>query len=358
VFQPGQQVTLKEDDFGAATFVSWGGCDDTGYDDIHHYYTCNVLVPLTGRRVIATIGLGGATGPVIARVAGTGAPCRFPPSCSDGGAATSARLAFPGGVAVDDAGRLYIADTFDQEVRKVKPDGTISRIAGTGTPCSTSTCGDGGPATGAQLSNPAGVALDANGNLYIADTADHEVRRITPDGTITRFAGDGNYCASPPDCGDGGPASSARLTRPTAVAIDLYGNVYIADPGDNEVRRVSPNGTIDRLAGTGHVCATAPACGDGGPATSARLTSPAGVATDAGFVYVADTGNNEVRRITPDGTIELVAGNGTRCMTAPSCGDGGDPTSAAVSFPSAVAVDPAENVYIADTQDHEIRKAG
>jgi DNA-binding beta-propeller fold protein YncE len=239
----------------------------------------------------------------------------------------------------------------------VASDGTITRIAGTGSPCSTPTCGDGGPATSAQLSNPSGVALDPKGNLYIADTGDNEVRKLAPDGTITRFAGDGNYCASPPDCGDGNPATIAQLTQPSTVATDVGGDVYIADKGDNEIRRVTPDGRITRLAGTGRACTMTPACGDGGPAINSRLSSPSGVVIDGSYVYVADTADSEVRRFHAGGDIELVAGDGTRCTTAPACGDDGPATSAELSSPSGLATDESgTELYIADTGDHEVRK--
>ncbi|HWE33336.1 MAG TPA: hypothetical protein VG410_07625, partial [Solirubrobacteraceae bacterium] len=189
------------------------------------------------------------------------------------------------------------------EVREVT-GGTISRVAGDGSVCGTAsqpppTCGDGGTATAAKLWGPFGLALDARGDLFIADSEDEEIREVTPAGTISAVAGNGTHCTTAPTCGDGGPATSAQLNAPSGVAVDPDGNLYIADNNTNEVRRVTPAGIITRVAGAGTHCATAPACGDGGSATSAQLYAADGVATDtSGNVYVADSLDNEVRWLT------------------------------------------------------------
>jgi len=200
-------------------------------------------------------------------------------------------------VAVDQAGDIYVGDFGDHEVRKISPAGTIIRVAGNGTPCTTApTCGDGGAATNAKLNTPFGVAIDAAENVYVADYFDYEVRKVSAGGTISRVAGDGTQCTTAPACGDGVAATAAKLNVPTAVAVDAAENVYIADGGDDEVRKVSPAGTISRIAGNGTPCATAPLCGDGGAATSAQLRTPVGVAVDtAGNLYVGDNADNEVR---------------------------------------------------------------
>jgi hypothetical protein len=291
----------------------------------------------------------------ITRIAGNGTPCTTAPACGDGGAATSAELNQPLALAVDRAGNLYISDTGDREVREVSAGGTITRIAGNGADCSSPpACGDGGPATSAELSGPDGVAVDPAGNVYIADGNEDEVRKVSPRGTITRVAGDGTPCFAAPACGDGAAATSAQLWVPGALALDRTGNLYISDTVDEEVRKVSPSGTITRFAGTGKACMTQPNCGDGGAATDARLDSPGGISIDAvGNVYVVDSFNFEVRKVSPDGTITRLAGTGTRCGGDPGCGDGGSATNAELSGPEGVALDAAGNFYLTD--DNKVR---
>src|SRR5437773_2649081 len=259
----------------------------------------------------------------------------------DGGPATAARLLAPAGVALDPAGNLYIADTADHRIRKVTPGGTISTYAGSGS-CGFS--GDGGPATAAQLSVPVGVALDPAGNLYIADHDNGRIRKVTSGGTISTYAGSGSRGLS----GDGGPATAAQLSSPHGVALDTAGNLYIAD--SNRIRKVTPGGTISTYAGTG----TGPFSGDGGPATAAQLSSPAGVALDlTGNLYIADDGNYRIRKVTPGGTISTYAGGGSSNFS----GDGGPATAAQLNVPVGVALDPAGNLYIADKDNastHEL----
>jgi DNA-binding beta-propeller fold protein YncE len=198
---------------------------------------------------------------------------------------------------VDEAGNVYIADYLDDEVRKVSPRGTISRFAGTGQHCVPGRqCGDGGPATRARLFMPAGVAADRAGNVYIADSNDHEVRKVYANGIVTRFAGTGAVCSSTGRCGNGGPAFLATMETPFGIAVDASGNVYVTDFERNEVRKIDAAGTITRLAGNGRQCSTPGRCGDGLPAVEARLAGPSGVAVDAAMnLYLADPGDREVR---------------------------------------------------------------
>ena len=260
----------------------------------------------------------------------------------DGGPATSAQLNQPDGVAVDAAGNLYIADTNNNRIRKVAPGGTISTVAGTGT---SGYSGDGGPATSAQLHYPSGVAVDSSGNLYIADSYNYRIRKVAPGGTISTLAGTGTQGYS----GDGGPATSAKLDYPYGVAVDSSGNLYIADMRNYRVRKVAPGGTISTVAGTG----TSGYSGDGGPATSAKLSYTSGVAVDSsGNLYIADEGNNRIRKVAPGGTISTVAGTGTSGYS----GEGGPATSAQLNTPYGVAVDAAGNLYIADTNNKRIRE--
>jgi sugar lactone lactonase YvrE len=260
----------------------------------------------------------------------------------DGNLATAAALIRPWGIAADAAGNVYIADSLNNRIRLLTPSGTISTFAGTG---AYGFSGDGGPATAAQFRTPTGLALDASGNLYVADSINNRIRTITPGGTIRTVAGNGTAGFA----GDGGPATSAQLRNPQGVAVDGAGNLYIADNNNNRIRMVSPAGTISTVAGNG----TAGFTGDGGAATSAQLRNPQDVAVDgAGNIYIADFNNNRVRMVTPAGVISTVAGNGT----AGFGGDQGVATSAALNLPRGVDVDGAGNLYVADTNNNRIRK--
>lgn len=289
-------------------------------------------------------------------IAGGGAGCAAAPDCGDGGPATSAQISYPQGLVVAADGAVFVADYGDSEVRRISPDGRISVVAGDGTPCQTApSCGDGGPATAAQLAFPTAVALDSRGNLYIADAGDDEVRRVAPGGVITRVAGTGVDCADGNPCGDGGPALSARLSSPDGLVVTSGGDIYIADTGDNEIRKVSRTGKITTVAGDGSQCAAAPACGDGGSATAAQLNFPEAVTLDArGHLYIADNGDDEVRAVI-GGRIQRVAGTGAECAAAPACGDGGAAVDARLTAPAGLAFDRAGNLYVADWGDDEIR---
>jgi sugar lactone lactonase YvrE len=277
---------------------------------------------------------------VITTVAGTGA-AGF---SGDGGTATAARLFFPAGVAVDSAGNLYIADTSNSRIRKVTAAGVISTLAGTG---SYGSSGDGGAATAAQISYPRGVAVDGAGNLYIADVNGHRIRKVTPAGVISTLAGTGSAGYS----GDGGAATAAQLNYPGGVAVDSAGNLYIADSYNFRVRKVTPAGVISTVAGNGTCCYS----GDGAAATAARLAYPFGVAVDsAGSLYIADQSNSRIRKVTSAGVISTLAGTGS----AGYSGDGGAATAAQLYYPYGVAADSAGNVYIADSSNHRIRKIG
>jgi trimeric autotransporter adhesin len=258
----------------------------------------------------------------------------------DGGPATSAQLKEPNGVAIDSTGNLYIADYGNNRIRQVTPAGIISTVAGTGT--SGSYSGDGGPATSAQLNAPIGVALDSVGNLFIADSFNNRIRKVTPAGNISTVAGNG----SPGYSGDGGPGVDAQINDPLALTVDSTGNLYIAD--SHRIRKVTPAGTISTVAGTG---ASGVPSGDGGPATSANI-SAFGIAVDStGNLYIADLASYQIRRVTPSGIINAVAGNGSATYS----GDGGLAASAQLSA-SGVAVDNAGNLYIADSANSRVRK--
>ena len=260
----------------------------------------------------------------------------------DGGAATAATLNHPMGVSVDGSGNLYIADGNNQRIRKVNPSGVISTIAGSATTGGFS--GDGGAATLAQLNAPNGVAIDASGNIYIADESNNRIRKVSTSGIINTIAGNGTGGYG----GDGGAATSAALYYPQGVAVDGSGNVYIADWFNHRIRVVNSAGVIKTFAGNG----TAGYSGDTSPATSATLNYPSGVAVDpAGNVYIADYSNNRIRKVGTTGIIFTYSGNGLPAFS----GDGGPANAAQVFEPWGVAVDPYSNLYIADWGNRRVR---
>ena len=268
----------------------------------------------------------------------------------DGGPAIEAQLRSPAGVALDDSGNLYIADTWNHRLRRVDASGTITTVAGIG---ESGYSGDGGPANQAQLYRPKDATVDSTGNLYIADTYNHRIRRVDTSGIITTVAGIGEEGNS----GDGGPAVEARLNRPRDVAVDGAGNLYIADTANHRIRRVDGAGNISTIAGAGATGRDAGRyAGDGGRAIEARLDLPSGVALDgSGNVYIADTGNYRIRKVDATGIITTIAGSGS-AGSGDYSGDGGPAVEARLDYPNDVAVDRAGNLYIADTYNHRIRR--
>ena len=267
----------------------------------------------------------------------------------DGGPATEATLSSPlVGLVSDGAGNILVADTFNNRIRRVDAmTGIITTVAGSGEP---SFLGDGGPATKAALLGPAGVVADAADNLYVADTVNSRVRRVDAvTGIVTTVAGTGSRSFS----GDGGPASEAGLSIPTGVAVDRAGDLFIADSGNNRIRKVEvATGDIETVAGSGATGFGAGSfSGDGGLATDARLFFPEGVAVDGiGNLFIADSGNSRIRKVdAATGVITTVAGGGVM-------GDGGPATDALLFFPEGVAVDKSGNLFITDTGNNRVRK--
>jgi streptogramin lyase len=251
----------------------------------------------------------------------------------DGGPTAGAQLYSPMGVAVDAAGDVLVAD-LSNRIRKITPDGVITTVAGSGI---AGFAGDGGPATNAQLNHPTGVIVDAAGGILIADQHNYRVRRVDPDGTITTVAGTGFAGGYR----NGGPATQADLNLPTTLALDAEGGILIAEMGERLIRRVDPDGTISTIAGDGGSGYD----GDNKPATQASLTKPTGLAVTAtGDVLIADQGDQRVRRVDPSGVIHTIAGNGIDAST----GDGGPASKATLSQPTSLLVDRSRRVLVTE----------
>jgi len=323
-------------DNGLATAADLNGPHNVAIDAAGNIYIADMWNNRI-REVMASTG-------IITTVAGNGTPGYS----GDGGVATSAELYYPSGVAIDSAGNIYIADAMNNRIRKVTVStGDISTVAGNG---SEGYSGDGGPATSAEMNTPYEVALDASGNIYISDSNNYRVREVAVStGIITTVAGTGIGSYS----GDGGPATNANITQPMGLVLDAAGNIYFVDWGNARVRKVTASTRdITTVAGNGSEGYS----GDGGPATAAQLYDPYGVAVDAaGNIYIADSMNNRIRKVAAStGEISTVAGNGT----AGYSGDGGAATSAELEYPYGVAVDTANNIYIADDGNNRIRAVG
>ena len=292
--------------------------------------SCNLYVADSlGYRVIKVDPAGAVT---VVAGGGTASP-------SEATAAVQARLGAPQSLSVDPAGNLYIG-TDDARVLKLAPDGTMRPIAGNGS------CGSGGPpsgpATQAAVCVPTGLAVDRSGDLYVADGGNRYVSRVSPEGVVSVVAGVGERQSS----GDEGPATLARLGDPQGLAVDAAGVLYLADGFSTTVRKVA-GGRISRLAGGGSSSSLVPQ-----PAVSADIY-PQGLALDGGGnLYIADDLHHQVRKVTPDGVIETVAGRGVPGFS----GDQGPATAASLRFPRGVAFDSDGNLYIADTGNDHVRR--
>jgi sugar lactone lactonase YvrE len=280
----------------------------------------------------------------------------------DGAPATNATLGWSGsgvvlgvGGMAGDIGNLFFVDSGNNRIRKVDTNGIISTVAGSG-PGGLNTgsySGDGGPATNATLNAPAGVAVDAFHNLFIGDVANNRIRKISPDGLITTIAGTGvtNYS------GDGSPAINAIFNQPTAVAVDKIGNVFIADRKNHRIRKIDTNGIITTVAGSGPTGGPGSYSGDGGPATSATLNFPSDVLVDAsGNLFIRDSSNHRIRKVDTSGIITTVAGNGIN-NTSDFSGDGGAATNVALN-PAGLAMDATGNLFISHVLDNFHRNNG
>jgi len=287
----------------------------------------NVYVADAGNDTIRKI----SPAAVVSTLAGTAGA-----SGSADGTGAAARFNFPTGVAVDGSGNVYVADSNNSTIRKVTPAAVVSTLAGT---ASASGSADGTGAA-ARFDDPHGVAVDGSGNVYVADNFNNTIRKVSPAGVVTTLAGTAGASGSADGAG-----AAARFNWPEGVAVDGSGTVYVADEGNNAIRKVTPAGVVSTLAGGGY-------CGSAdGTGAAARFCGPFGVAVDrSGNVYVADSFNNSIRKVTPAGVVSTLAGNGF-----PGTADGSGPA-AQFSSPYGVAVDGSGNVYVADTDNNTIRK--
>lgn len=241
-----------------------------------------------------------------------------------------AQFDHPFGIAVDASGNVYVAGQINDRIRKITPDGVVSTFAGGARGFADGTGGN------AQFNSPSGVAIDASGNLYVADAQNHRIRKITPDGTVSTLAGSTQGYAD-------GPGATAQFLIPIGVAVDGSGNVYVAERGGHKIRKVTPEGVVSTLAGS--VQGT-----DDGPGASALFNIPLGVSADAvGNVYVADWKNHRIRKIAPQGIVSTLAGSGVGFVDGPG-------STAKFNEPIAVVVDASNVVYVADNRNHKIRK--
>jgi serine/threonine-protein kinase len=280
----------------------------------------------------------------------SGAPTPSPspsPVLGDGGPATKADLAGPVGIAIGPGHALYVVEKGEERVRRIDRNGTITTYAGVSYSGGGGFTGNNGLASKVDLSSPDGVAVDANGNVYVCEA--YRIRKVTPDGMISTIAGTGTSGTE----GDGGPAVAATLKDPTGIAVAGDGTVYVADSSAHTIRRILPNGNIERFAGRpnneyGYT-------GDGAKAVDAQLYDPTGLAIGPdGSVYVADNGNNAIRKITPDGVITTVAGS----PNASDDADGIRATEAKIYSPAGVAVDRTGAIYIAQAGYGTVRRIG
>jgi uncharacterized protein (TIGR03437 family) len=266
----------------------------------------------------------------------------------DGGPATQAGINVPVDVYLNAAGDMFITDQFNNRIRKVTPGGTISTVAGNGV---AGYAGDGGPAVDAEINTPTGIRGDSAGNLYIADVGNQRIRKVSPSGIITTIAGNGSTGYS----GDGGPAVDAGFYNPVRVALLPNGNILVADQSDHRVRLInSSTGIVTTFAGNGiGTPETGAFSGDGGLATKASLNNPTAVAvTASGDVYISDQHNQRIREVNRSGIITTIAGNGS----AGYGGDSGPATKAKLNYPGGINVDPAGNVYFNDDLNFRTRK--
>lgn len=283
--------------------------------------------------------LGSGAQEIISTIAGTGV-AGF---SGDGGPATNARVNSPAGIIKDGSGNVIFCDAFGHSIRKISPAGIITTIAGNGSP---GYSGDGGPATAATVSGPAGIAIDTAGNILVAEYGNHVIRKINTSGIISTIAGNG----TPGFSGDGGPATAATFNGSEGICVDNAGNIYIGDGHNQRIRKINTSGIITTIAGTG----VSGYNGDGIPAASAQLSDPWGVIADTlGNIYIADQDNNRIRKIDASGIISTIAGTGVAGFS----GNGGPATTATLRGPCGLYIRKSDySIFIADRYNYFVRQ--
>jgi sugar lactone lactonase YvrE len=312
----GSSLTLIEGTGGTATFNTPYGIavDSSGYVYVADSNFCRIR-KITPTGVVSTLAGGMGTG----AVNGTGGTATFDN---------------PWGVAVDTSGYLLVSEAPNSDLRKITPAGVVSTLAGSGAYAYLD-----GTGTGAQFHGPRGVAIDASGNLYVADSDNHRIRKVTTAGVVSTVAGTGTAGAA------NGTGTMASFQNPYAVAVDATGAVYVADYSNHLIRKITPEGVVSTLAGTGTAGAA------NGTGTNASFNYPLGLAVDAsGVLYVADYLNHLIRKITSEGVVSTLAGSGTRGSA------NGTGTLASFNNPAGIALDGNGNMWVADSGNHRIRK--
>ena len=316
-----------------STFAGSGGQGNTNGTGtaVSFFLPTNVAVDATGNVYVADSGYR-----LIHKISPAGVVTTLAGSGSYGnanGTGTTASFNWPYGVAVDATGNVYVTDSDNNLIRKISPAGVVSTLAGNGEGATN------GTGTAASFNNPWGVAVDAVGNVYVADSDNNLIRKISPAGVVSTFAGSGVQGNT------NGTGTAASFFDPWGVAVDATGNVYVADTGNSLIRKISSTGVVSTLAGNGVQNKI------NGTGTAASFYWPGGIAVDAaGNVYVADTQNNLVRKISPVGVVSTLAGSGALGNA------NGTGTAASFNHPTGIAVDAAGNMYVADTYNNLIRK--
>ncbi|MDR2209826.1 MAG: SMP-30/gluconolactonase/LRE family protein [Azoarcus sp.] len=257
------------------------------------------------------------------------------------GTGSDAQFNAPFGISIDKAGNLYVADTENHRIRKVSPMGEVSTLTG-----SEKGYAD-GSGSAAKFERPTGIAIDASNNLYVADSGNNRIRKVTPTGEVSTLAGSG---AIPWQGGFAdGPGNAAQFGWPTGIAIDASNNLYVADANNHRIRKIAPNGEVSTLAGSGATGSKEGGFADG-PGSAAQFKQPTDITIDkAGNLYVVDRGNSRIREITPNGEVSTLAGSGLGCADGPG-------SVAQFYLPSAIAIDASGNLYVADNGKYRIRK--
>jgi streptogramin lyase len=321
----------------AGTAGSSGSADGTGsaarfnlpFDVAADLNSGSVYVADSGNQLIRKITSAGVVTTLAGQIVSSG---------TNNGSGSAARFNYPSGAAVDGNGNVYIADYSNEVVRKISPAGVVTNLAGKAGVTGTSN----GTGTAARFNGPAGVAVDGSGNVYVAEYQNHAIRKITPAGVVTTLAGRPGTSGT-----NNGTGTAARFTNPLGVAVDTSGTVYVGDSGNSAIRKITPAGVVTTLAGLIGTSGT-----NDGVGVAARFYSPEDVAVDgSNYVYVADAGNSCIRKVAPDGTVTTLAG---LCGTSGS--DDGTNSTARFNSPLGIAVDSAGNLFIGDSGNNVIRK--